>query len=156
MKKNPIRLLAFLLLLSLVHVQCSSSRRVLSANSPLISFLRQQPNLSTFTNLLQTPGLGDLLDPVLQKPFTMLAPDNEAFHDFGDAAVSNLTNPSNLGSLAALLKNHIIPGKKEPSIIADGGIATAADRPLSLGKTKLGGLLTTDKFYIIPVDKVQQ
>lgn len=156
MKKNFLYFIAGLLLFSMVNLQCSSSRRALSPGSPLISFLSRQPNLSTLTSLLQTPGLGDMLGPVLQRPFTLLAPDNEAFHDMGDAAVANLAAPSNLSSLAALLKNHFIPGKKEPSIIADGGIATAADRPLSLGNTKMGPLMTTDQFYVIPVDKVQQ
>jgi uncharacterized surface protein with fasciclin (FAS1) repeats len=52
-----------------------------------------------------------MLGGVLKKPFTLLAPTNDALSKLGADAISKLTSPDNLGQLANLLKNHIVPGK---------------------------------------------
>lgn len=112
------------------------------------------PNLSQFTNLLKTPGLDKMLGGVMKKPFTLLAPTNDALSGMGADAMSNLTNPSNLSSLANLVKNHIVPGKLDAAGVAQSGLKTAAGDTLNLNGANLGDLVTGDKFNIIPVNKV--
>jgi uncharacterized surface protein with fasciclin (FAS1) repeats len=112
------------------------------------------PNLGSVTKLLQTPGLGNLLGGVLKKPFTLLAPTDNALAGLGADAVSNLSNPSNVGQLANLLKDHIIPGKKDAAGLAEAGLKSAGGKALDLAGANLGSLVSGDKFNIIPVDKV--
>jgi uncharacterized surface protein with fasciclin (FAS1) repeats len=154
MKRNPLLLIALLFIVSVVNMQCSSASKALSAGSPLLSALGAQPNLSSLTSLLQTPGLGKLLGGSLKKPFTLLAPTNDALNSLGADALSNLTKPENLSQLAGMLKDHIIPGKVDPAAIAGGGLKTAAGKALDLAGANLGSLLSSDKFNIIPVDKI--
>jgi uncharacterized surface protein with fasciclin (FAS1) repeats len=114
------------------------------------------PNLSTFTSLLKTPGLDKALGSVTSIPFTMLAPTNSAFSSMGTDAISNLTKPENIGQLTNLVKNQIVPGKQDAASLMKGGVSSAGGTPLNLTGVNLGTLMSTDKFNIIPVDKILQ
>jgi len=154
MKKLSIHVLLVALLLSVASVRCSTGASLLKAGSPLLSSLGNIPSLSTFTNLLKTPGLDKLIGGVLKKPFTMLAPTNDALNSLGSGTLSNLTNPSNVTQLANLLKDHIIPGKLDPTGLMKSGLKAASGKALDLGGAKLGDMIGGDKFNVIPVDKV--
>jgi len=152
MKKLSIHLLLIMVLLTSA-IRCSTGASLLKAGSPLLSSLGNIPGLSSITKLLQTPGLGNLLGGVLKKPFTLLAPTDNALSGLGADAVNNLTNPNNVAQLANLLKDHIIPGKKDAAALASGATA-ASGKALDLAGAGLGNLVAGDKFNIIPVDKV--
>lgn len=153
MKKLSIHVLLVALLLSVASVRCSTGASLLKAGSPLLSSLGNIPSLSTFTNLLKTPGLDKLIGGVLKKPFTMLAPTNDALNSLGSGALSNLTNPSNVTQLANLLKDHIIPGKLDANSLKSG-VKAASGKALDLGGAKLGDMIGGDKFNVFPLDKV--
>src|SRR5215831_2062644 len=131
MKKLSIHVLLVALLLS-VASGCGSSSNLLKSGSSLLTKLGGVPNLSQFTNLLKTPGLDKLLGDVLKKPFTMLAPTNDALSSAG-SALTNLANPSNVSQLANVLKNYIIPGKLDASGLAKSGLKAASGKALDLG-----------------------
>jgi len=154
MKKLGIHVLLVALLLSVASIRCSTGSSLLKSGSSLLSSLGGVPNLSQFTNLLKTPGLDKLIGGALKKPFTMLAPTNDALNSLGSSALSNLTNPSNVSQLANLLKDHIIPGKLDAGSLMQSGLKAASGKALDLGGAKLGSLISGDKFNIIPVDKV--
>jgi len=119
-----------------------------------MSALGGNPNFSTLTGLLKTPGLDKLLGSVLKNPFTLLAPTNNAFNALGSSAVADLAKPENLNQLAELLKNHIVPGKSDPATLMKGGVSTASGNPLNLNDANLGSTISNKDFNIIPVDKV--
>ncbi len=152
MKKLSIHVLLVALLLSVASVRCGSGADLLKTGSSLMSSLGKVPNLSQLTSLLQTPGLGNLLGGALKKPFTLLAPTNEALSGLTSSAMSGLT--SNVSNLANLLKGHIIPGKKDAASLAQSGVKTAEGTALNLAGANLGSVISDDKFNIIPVDKV--
>ena len=152
MKRLSIHVLLVALLLSVASIRCGSGANLLKTGSSLMSSLGKVPNLSQFTSLLQTPGLDKLLGGVMKKPFTLLAPTNDALSGLG--AMSNLTDPANLSNLADLVKNHIAPGKKDAASLMQSGMTAASGKALNLGGAKLGDLMSGDKFNIIPVDKV--
>jgi len=154
MKKLSFQVLLVALLLSVSSIRCGTSSSLLKAGSPLLSSLGGVPNLSSVTSLLQTPGLDKLLGGVMKKPFTLLAPTNDALSSLGAGAVSNLANPSNVSQLAGLLKDHIVPGKLDATSLAQAGLKSAGGKDLNLGGANLGSLIGGDKFNIIPVDKV--
>ena len=154
MKKFRIHVLFVALLLSTASIRCSSGADLLKSGSSLLSALGGNPNLSSITNLLQTPGLGKMLGGVLKKPFTLLAPTNDALSKLGTDALSKLTSPENMGQLANLLKNHIVPGKLDAAGLAQSGLKSAGGKALDLAGANLGSLVSDDKFNILPIDKV--
>jgi len=154
MKKISIQLLLVFLLVTVSHIRCGSGANLLKTGSSLLTALSTNPNLSTLTNLLNTPGLGNLLGNVLKKPFTLLAPTNDAISSLGADALTNLSNPNNVGQLASLLKDHIVPGKLDSAGVAASGLTTAAGKALDLVGAQLGNLISGDKFNIIPINKV--
>ena len=155
MKKLSVKVLLVATLLTVANIRCSSGAKLLSAGSPVISSLAKMPSLSTITSLLQTPGLGNLLGDVLKKPFTLLAPSNDALNSLGSSVLSNLTNPSNINQIASLLKDHIIPGKLDAGKLLQSGLTAASGKGLNLGGVNLGTLIDGGKkFNVFPIDKV--
>lgn len=154
MKNSNIRafLLAFILLASTTN--CGSSAQYLSAGSALLTSISKNPTLTTFANLLKTPGLDKLLDSALKGKFTMLAPTNDALSSMGADMMGKIMNPANVGDLANVLKDHIVPGKLNPSDLTKGGLKTSGGKPLSLSGVNMGSVISGDKYNIIPVDKV--
>lgn len=154
MKLAFAKLLLTGLLISSLQIQCSSGSKMLSTGSQLFSALGGNSALSSFTNLLKTPGLDKVLGGVMKKPFTLLAPTNDALQSVGGDALGNLTKPENLNSLAGMLKKLIIPGKQDANALMQPGLKTAAGNALDLGGAKLGNLISGDKFNIFPIDKL--
>jgi len=151
MKKLSLHVVMVALLLSVASIRCSSGADLLKAGSPLLSSLGKVPGLSQITSLLQTPGLGKLLGNVMKKPFTLLAPTNDALGALGSSALSALSDPT---KLAGLLKNQIVPGKMDASQLAQSGLKAASGLPLDLAGANLGNLISDKDFNIIPIDKV--
>jgi hypothetical protein len=156
MKKLNIHVLLVALLLSVANLNCGTSSNLLKEGSSLLSTLGGIPNLSQFTNLLKTPGLSKALGSVMKKPFTLLAPTNDALSGMGADAMSKLTNPSEISSLANLIKGQIVPGKLDAAGVAQSGVKNAAGNALNVNAADLGNLVTGDKFNIIPVNKLGQ
>lgn len=142
--------------LTFSSVRCANSAKLLSAASPLLQAMGGNSNLSTLAGILQTPGLGKLLGPVLKNSFTLLAPSNDAFSALGAGGLSNLTKPENLSTLAGILKNHIVPGKLNAQSILGAGLKSAGGNALNLGGINMGSLIGGEKFNILPIDKLLQ
>ena len=154
MKSAFVKFLLTGILVSTLHIQCGTASNLLSSGSSLFSALGTNSALSTVTNLLKTPGLDKLLGSAMKKPFTLLAPTNDAFAAKGADAVANLSKPENLNSLAGMLKNLIVPGKLDANALTQSGLKNAAGNAVDLGTAKLGSLISDDKFNIFPIDKL--
>jgi uncharacterized surface protein with fasciclin (FAS1) repeats len=148
MKKLSIHVLLVALLLSVASINCGSGANLLKSGSSLMSALGKVPNLSQFTNLLQTPGLDKLLGGVMKKPFSLLAPTNDAMSGLASGAMGDVSK------VADMVKNLIVPGKKDAASLMQSGVASAAGKPLDLSGVKLGDMISGDKFNIFPVDKI--
>lgn len=154
MKKLSVYFLLVTLLVTVSSIRCGSTSSLLSSGSSLLSSLGSNPNLSSFTNLLKTPGLDKLVGGALKKPFTLLAPTNDALNGMGTDAVSSLTNPENLDKLSGLIKNQIVPGKLDAAGLAQSGLKTAGGKAVDLSGANLGSAIPGDSYNIIPIDKV--
>ncbi len=153
MKKLSIHVLLVALLLSVASVRCGSSSDLLKSGSSLLSSMGKVPGISQFTSLLQTPGLSKLLGDVMKKPFTLLAPTNDAMSG-ASSALSGLTDPANVSKLADMVKNLIIPGKKDAASLMQSGLTAASGKALDLSGAKLGDMISDKNFNVFPVDKV--
>jgi uncharacterized surface protein with fasciclin (FAS1) repeats len=65
------------------------------------------PELKTFTSMLVTVGLADLLSKK-EGPFTIIGPSNEAFTRLGQLQMKELLNTANKDELLRLIKSHVI------------------------------------------------
>jgi uncharacterized surface protein with fasciclin (FAS1) repeats len=154
MKKLCVQLLMVASLLTVANVRCVTEANLLKAGSPLISALSSVPELSSFTSLLQTPGLEKLLADDLKGPFTLLAPTNDAINRLGPNAMSTLTNPANINQVATLVRDHIVQGKLDATGLMQPGLKAVSGRALDLGTALLGNLIMGDKFNLLPINKL--
>lgn len=154
MKNVFSRLMLATAIVAVTTSSCSTGASMLKSGSSLMGALGGNSSLSTMSSLLQTPGLGKLLGPAMKGPFTLLAPSNDALAKLGAGALGNLTNPANVGQLAGVLKNHIVPGKMDPTALLKGGLSSAGGSALNLGGINMGKMISDKNFNIIPIDGI--
>jgi uncharacterized surface protein with fasciclin (FAS1) repeats len=66
------------------------------------------PNVTTVVSLVKLAGLVDTLKS--EGPFTVFAPDNDAFAKLPAATVTSLQQPENVATLKKILTYHVVPG----------------------------------------------
>jgi uncharacterized surface protein with fasciclin (FAS1) repeats len=66
------------------------------------------PNVTTVVSLVKMAGLVETLKG--EGPFTVFAPNNEAFGKLDTATVESLQMPENKAALANILTYHVVPG----------------------------------------------
>lgn len=74
------------------------------------------PNLSTLVAAVKAAGLVDTLSG--KGPFTVFAPDNDAFSKLPAGTVESLTKPENKADLTKILTYHVVAGKLDSKAIA--------------------------------------
>lgn len=67
------------------------------------------PELKTFSSMLVTTGLGDMLSKK-EGPYTIIGPSNDAFTRLGQSQMKELLNTANKDELVRLIKGHVIEG----------------------------------------------
>lgn len=106
-------------------------------------------DLSTVSGALKDTGLSQVFDGA--GAYTILAPDDAAFKRLGDAA-KTLESPDNRGQMAAVLRDHIVPGFLTPADIrsaidAQHGVAkvaTMGDHQLKFSRSGSGLKVTNE------------
>lgn len=153
-----------LLVPALALGSCAGSKSVTDmATQSLMGVLGGSPDLSMFTQLIGSAGLGSLLGG--SDPMTLLAPTNEAIEALGPDLLNQLKDPASAGMLTEVLKNHMVAGKLsaadlggKPSI--DSLIGTAlpvsqGDKGLKIGDANvLQSDIESSNGYIQKIDRV--
>lgn len=80
----------------------------------LAETIAKTSDLSTVAGALRDTGLSDVLDSA--GSYTILAPNNAAFAKLGSAGKA-LSDPGNRAQMAAVLRDHIVPGYLTPADI---------------------------------------
>ena len=108
------------------------------------------PNLSTLVAAVKAAGLVDTLSG--PGPFTVFAPDNDAFNKLPAGTVDTLVMPENKAKLTKILTYHVVAGKMDSKAIAKAikkGHGTATLTTVEGGKlmAKMDGakLVLTDE-----------
>ena len=108
------------------------------------------PNLSTLVAAVKAAGLVDTLSG--PGPFTVFAPDNDAFNKLPAGTVDTLVKPENKADLTKILTYHVVAGKLDSKAIAKAikkGKGTATLTTVQGGKlmAKMDGgkLVLTDE-----------
>lgn len=108
------------------------------------------PNLSTLVAAVKAAGLVDTLSG--PGPFTVFAPDNDAFNKLPAGTVDTLVKPENKDQLTKILTYHVVSGKLDSKAIAKAikkGHGTATFKTVQGGnlmaKMDGGKLVLTDE-----------
>lgn len=108
----------------------------------------------TFQTLVAAVKAADLVDTLKGKgPFTVLAPNDEAFKKLPAGTLENLLKPENKGKLAAILKYHVIPSKAMAADVVklDGKkVKTVEGSEVSIKVTN--GTVSVDNAKVIKTD----
>lgn len=83
------------------------------------------PNLSTLVEAVTAADLAETLSG--EGPFTVFAPDNDAFAKVDEAALADLLKPENKDQLAAVLTYHVVPGTLAADDLKDGDELTTVN-----------------------------
>ncbi|GAA0452227.1 MULTISPECIES: fasciclin domain-containing protein [Sphingomonas] len=133
----------------------------MAATKPIVENLAAAPNLATLVNALKTAGVDTALAG--PGPFTVFAPDNDAFGRLAPGTMDTLLKPENKATLAKILNYHVVSGKLDAvtlkkQIESAGGtltLTTVAGQPLTAGLEN-GAITLTDangtKAYVTTYD----
>ena len=96
-------------------------------------------SLSTLVAAVKAAGLVDTLNS--KGPFTVFAPNNDAFAKIPADALANLLKPENVDQLKAILLRHVVPGAIKAGDIPKGSTTlTTADTEQSITVINSGGV----------------
>jgi uncharacterized surface protein with fasciclin (FAS1) repeats len=100
------------------------------AKGTVIEVLSSDPSFSTLVQAITAAGLLDTLNG--RGPFTIFAPNNDAFKKLPADQLNDLLKPENKQKLAAILKYHIIPGKIMAADLVSAKVISVQGKPLDL------------------------
>lgn len=133
----------------------------MAPTKPIVENLAAAPNLATLVNALKTAGVDAALSG--PGPFTVFAPDNDAFGRLAPGTMDTLLKPENKATLAKILNYHVVSGKLDAvtlkkQIESAGGtltLTTVAGQPLT-ADLENGAITLTDangtKAYVTTYD----
>lgn len=148
MKLTFIRLAIVFVIISTLHFSCVSS------SAALQSTLAANTYLSGISTLLKNAGGLKKLMGKEKKPFTFLAPTNNAISTLGPSTLENLLKPENKEQLIGLLKKHVVSGKFKQEQIKAGGLKDISGNELNLGSAHITESIQTKSGMILVIDKV--
>ena len=105
-----------------------------SAAATLTAAIGDAAGMSTLAAALKGTGLNTVFDG--SAPYTVLAPDDDAFGALGETATM-LTAPENGAAMAQVLKAHVLPGYTTVADI-DAALTRAKGKPVRIA-TMAGG-----------------
>ena len=115
----------------------STATAAQSSAATLTSAIGGAPGLTTVAAALKETGLATVFDGTA--PYTLLAPDDDAFGKLG-ASAAMLKAPENGAAMAAVLKAHILPGYVTVADI-NAALKAAQGKPVRM-KTMSGDEVT--------------
>lgn len=86
-----------------------SADNEIGRNMNIVALVQQNPNLSTFLELIRAANLVTILES--PAPYTVFAPTNQAFAALPEGTVENLKAPAAQMQLTRLLQAHILPNR---------------------------------------------
>jgi uncharacterized surface protein with fasciclin (FAS1) repeats len=94
-------------------------------------------NVTTLVAAVNAAGLGATLSG--PGPFTVFAPDNNAFAKLPAGTVSSLLLPANKAELAKILEYHVVAGRYQAKDLTDGmQLKTVEGDTITIGKSASG------------------
>lgn len=108
MNKKPIYLLIAILVLGVSSLLAGDQSEAVPTQT-IMQNASKAAELSTLVSAIKAAGLEELLQGT--GPYTLFAPNNEAFGELPKGTLENLMKPENKAKLKAVLEMHIVQGK---------------------------------------------
>lgn len=116
------------------------------SSATIADLTARDPSLSTLNQLVRQAGMEDSLRGA--GPYTLFAPNNEAFKAMSAKTLSDLS--ADPARLKALLQHHLLPGKTMAADIGNGQVSTLLGSKLSLSRA--GTFVTVDESIVTQAD----
>lgn len=116
--------------------------------SDIVDVAANNADFSTLVMLLGTADLADSLKD--QGPFTVFAPNDDAFKALGQETLDSLLLPENRDKLKNILLFHVVAGKVMSGEIQDGATVTTLEGQTLTLSIKDGKVFVNDAEVIIP------
>ena len=99
------------------------STSIFAQNQDIVALASADTEFSTLVSAIQAAGLVETLQS--EGPFTVFAPNNEAFSKVPEKELKALLQPANQSKLSSILTYHVVPGnwsaKELVAAIKEGG-----------------------------------
>jgi len=129
-------------------VQLAGCATTDSAPANLQAVASRDPQLSTFVQLTQQAGLGDLLTGAA--PVTLFAPTNEAFQAVPAATMDHLAKAPQ--ALKALLQHHAVAGATTRATLSADSTTLTTLAGTKVVLSKAGDYITVDEALVTQAD----
>lgn len=101
-----------------------------------------------FTTLVTALGAAGLVETLQgEGPFTVFAPNDEAFAALPEGLVAKLLMPENKDVLVAILTYHVVPGKVTSTEVVAGDVASVEGSTITLATN--GGVQVNDATVLL-------
>lgn len=108
--------------------EASTATAAKPSDGTLAAAVSDAPGLTTIAAALKSTGLANVFDGTA--PYTLLAPDDDAFGALGEAG-KTLQSPENGAAMAEILRDHILPGYLTVADI-DAALTAANGKPVKM------------------------
>jgi uncharacterized surface protein with fasciclin (FAS1) repeats len=121
---------------------------ILPAKTNIVETAVKAGSFETLTAALRAAGLVSTLQG--QGPFTVFAPNDDAFAKLPEGTVENLLKPENKDKLTAILSHHVVSGLVYSADVRPGRVETLQGSSFSVSKS--GDDLLVDDARVIGTD----
>jgi uncharacterized surface protein with fasciclin (FAS1) repeats len=112
---------------------------LMTPNRNIVQNAVNASNVTTLVAAVQAAGLVPTLESA--GPFTVFAPDNNAFAKLPAGTVTTLLMPANLAELKDILTYHVVSGTYTSATLYNGEVLTSVEgKPITIGKSASGQL----------------
>ena len=162
MKKNNIITVAALAAIvtvftpKLISGECTASKSTAAstctAGKDIVAVASGAENFKTLVAAVKAAGLAETLQG--KGPFTVFAPNDEAFAKLPAGTVESLLKPENKDKLIAILKYHVVPGKVMAADVKTMEVKTAQGQNVKLKVSDNG--VNIDQAKVVKTDLIAE
>ena len=108
----------------------SKSATAETASENVVAVIAGNADTTTLATAVEAAGLVETLEG--EGPFTVFAPNNDAFAALPAGVLDKLIQPANQAALVQILTYHVVPGNVPSTEVKDGTVTTVEGQDLTL------------------------
>jgi uncharacterized surface protein with fasciclin (FAS1) repeats len=153
-KKSFLKVITILAFASLLFIPITANAFVPAPTTTpnIVGVASSSTDFSTLVTAVKAAGLVDTLNGV--GPFTVFAPNNDAFNKLPAGLLEKLVMPENKTALTKILTYHVVAGKNDAAAVTklDGKTVATVNGNVIKIKINNGAVLLNDKVNVTKVD----
>jgi uncharacterized surface protein with fasciclin (FAS1) repeats len=122
---------------------------------PTLNIVQNALNASNVTTLVAAVKAAGLVDTLEGPgPFTVFAPDNDAFNKLPAGTVTTLLMPANKAELTSILTYHVVSGHYTAADLHDGQVLTTVEGQTLMINKSASGMISVNGIPVITPDVI--